>query len=161
MIAYLDIETAYSGEITVVGIYIPETGVHQIVNPWITDLSIDRALEGVTVIKTFNGSRFDLPVIKRRTGLDLTERFEHQDLIYDCRKNGLKGGLKKAEELLGIHRETAGINGSDALCLWHDYGTYSNQDSLDLLLHYNREDIVNLELLEQKLNQMNFSAHSR
>ena len=68
--------------------------------------------------------------------------------MYVCRRRGLRGGLKKIEELLGIARETAGISGSDAPHLWHRFEHYDDQSALDTLLHYNREDVVNLALLE-------------
>ena len=60
------------------------------------------ALAGVQTLVTFNGSTFDLPMIRKRLYSDLKRDFEHCDLLYICRRRGLRGGLKKVEELLGI-----------------------------------------------------------
>jgi uncharacterized protein YprB with RNaseH-like and TPR domain len=92
-----------------------------------------------------------LPVIRRRLFADLKRDFQHCDLLYVCRRQGLRGGLKKVEEMLGIARETTGISGWDAPRLWHRYEALGDEDALRLLLHYNREDVVNLALLENHL----------
>jgi hypothetical protein len=50
--------------------------------------------------------------------------------------------------MLGISRSegTAGLSGFDAVRLWREYERGNNR-SLDLLLEYNREDIVNLKTI--------------
>ncbi len=154
MRAYLDIETTFDGTISVVGIYRPDQGTIQLVNGGVCDINLYAALEGVTTLVTFNGSSFDLPVIRKRLYADLKKEFAHHDLLYICRRQGLHGGLKIVEQRLGIQRESAGISGWDAPRLWHRYTTYSDQAALETLLCYNREDVVNLAVLEALLNNL-------
>jgi uncharacterized protein YprB with RNaseH-like and TPR domain len=151
MRAYLDIETTFSGAISVIGIYRPDHGTIQLVGSGVRDLPLYEALEGIQTLVTFNGSTFDLPVIRRHLYADLKREFEHCDLLYICRRKGLRGGLKKVEELLGIGRATAGITGWDAPRLWHRYEVYGDHGALQTLLEYNREDVVNLPVLEHHL----------
>jgi uncharacterized protein YprB with RNaseH-like and TPR domain len=151
MRAYLDIETTFSGSISVIGIYRHDLGTIQLVGGGVRDLPLYEALDGVDTLVTFNGTCFDLPVIRRRLYADLKRDFEHCDLLYICRRRGLRGGLKKVEELLGIGRATAGISGWDAPRLWHRYEATGDENALRTLLEYNREDVVNLALLENQL----------
>ena len=148
MRAYLDIETAFDGTISVIGMYRPDVGTIQLVGGGVRDLSLYEALDGVQTLVTFNGSSFDLPVIRRRLYADLKRDFEHCDLLYVCRRRGLRGGLKRVETLLGIARATAGISGWDAPRLWHRYEMNDDREALRTLLEYNREDVVNLAVLE-------------
>lgn len=152
MHAYLDIETTFSGSISVIGIYRPDSGTTQLVGSGVNDLHLYESLAGVSTIVTFNGSSFDLPVIRKRLLADLRSEYAHRDLLYVCRRQGLRGGLKLVEQRLGIARETAGITGWDAPRLWQRYETYGDRSALDVLLAYNYEDVVNLALLEAILD---------
>ncbi len=156
MRAYLDIETTYSGAISVIGIYRPDRGVIQLVGGGIRDLALYHALTDVTTIVTFNGSGFDLPVIKKRLLADLRAEFAHRDLLYDCRRRGLRGGLKVVEERLGIARASAGLSGRDAPRLWEQYERYADHIALQTLLDYNCDDVVNLAYLEAILDAREF-----
>ncbi len=149
-LAFLDIETSWERRITVVGVYRPLRGTVQWVAPDISAAKILEGLEGVRRLYTFNGACFDLPVLRDHLGLDLAALIPHQDLLRDCRKKKLKGGLKSIEVQLGIHRETAGTDGLQAMNLWASYQRGS-QEALEHLLRYNREDIENLEILARKL----------
>lgn len=149
MKAYLDIETCASGEVTVVGIYREDRGLRQLVGGEITDVNLWEALEGVDTLCTFNGDRFDLPILERQVRVDLRGRFVSLDLLRECRRAGLKGGLKRMEERFGIARNTRGMSGWDALRLWARYENEGNREALDLLLEYNREDVMNLVHLER------------
>jgi uncharacterized protein YprB with RNaseH-like and TPR domain len=153
MRAYLDIETTFSGGISVIGIYRPDTGTTQLVGGGVSDLNLYDALAGVTTIITFAGTSFDLPVIRKRLYADLRSEFDHRDLLYVCRSRGLRGGLKVVEQRLGIARATAGITGYDAPRLWDRYDVRGEQSALDTLLAYNYEDVVNLALLEAILDE--------
>lgn len=152
MRAYLDIETTFSQSISVIGIYRPDQGCVQLVGGGVRDVYLYEALSGVDTIVTFNGSSFDLPVIRKRLLADLRAEFGHRDLLSICRKRGLRGGLKIVEQRLGIARETAGITGWDAPRLWDRYELYGDQSALATLLAYNYEDVVNLALLEAMLD---------
>jgi uncharacterized protein len=149
MKAYLDIETCASGQVTVVGIYREDRGFHQLIGGEITDLSVWEALDGVDTLCTFNGDRFDLPILERQTRLDLRGGFRSLDLLRECRRAGVKGGLKRIEERFGIARLTRGMGGRDALQLWARYENAGEREALDLLLAYNREDVMNLVQLER------------
>jgi uncharacterized protein YprB with RNaseH-like and TPR domain len=152
--AYLDIETAFDGSVTVIGIFRPDWGTIQLVGGGVTDLNIYHALAGVRTIYTYNGGSFDLPVINRRVRVDLKQDFRHHDLMRDCWKHGLKGGLKKVEMKIGIARDTAGITGMDAPRLWYRYETMGDASALDLLLRYNRDDVINLPRLHAYLHRL-------
>ena len=160
MKAYLDIETSFEGAITVVGLYTTDRGLIQLVDPQITDVTVWQALEGVETICTYNGSRFDLPVIRRRLGLDLCAAFQSHDLMYTCRRHGLFGGLKRVEEQLGIPRRSKGIDGMEAMRLWSRYENDADDEALQALLAYNREDVLNLPALEARLQELE-NSHAR
>jgi len=156
--AYLDIETTGLSpsycEITVVGIYLcngTETQFIQLVGDEISDVSLVRALKGVDVIYTYNGSRFDLPFIYRRLGVNLAQIFAHRDLMYDCWRNNLYGGFKAVERQLGITRKLTEVNGYEAVKLWWRYVNDYDKDALATLLEYNKEDVLNLKTLKEKL----------
>ncbi len=156
--AYLDIETTglspWYGEITVVGIHIVnefDTRFIQLVGEDITADSIMEALEGVEVICTYNGSRFDLPFIYCRLGVNLAKLFRHCDLMYDCWRNNLYGGFKAVERQLGIQRRLKDITGYEAVRLWWRYANDYDEDALATLLEYNKEDVINLKTLKEML----------
>ena len=157
--AYLDIETTglappYA-EITVIGVYLVEGDNDRFVQLVGKDCSVANlleALEGVDTIYTYNGSRFDLPFIRDYLGVDLIDRFAHHDLMYDCWQCNLYGGFKKVEMQLGINRELKGMDGYDAVLLWQRYLRYDDKKALKKLLHYNKEDVVNLKTLRDKLS---------
>lgn len=152
MRAYLDIETTYDMEISVVGIHIPGRPVLHLTGGDVTDVNLERALEGVDTIVTFNGTRFDLPVIKKVAGIDLRDLAQHRDLLLECRKRGIRGGLKRIEVLFGIPRVAEMVDGSIAPYLWQRFVEMGDEEALEELLAYNREDVVNLEILESVLD---------
>ena len=156
--AYLDIETSFFGEITVVGIFLYPKEVIQLVGGEVNKNNLLNVLSGSEVIVTYNGNRFDLPVIKKRIDLDLKSMFKSHDLMYDCWREGLYGGLKMVERKLGITRETEGITGKDAPILWDRYKKMGDYDALDLLLKYNRDDIISLPILEEHLSLIDKSG---
>ena len=154
MKAYLDIETSFDGMITIVGLHAEDRGMIQLIGGNISDLALWHMLEGVKTICTYNGSRFDLPVIRRRLGLDLSKEFRSHDLMYDCWRLGLFGGLKRVEEQLGISRRSKGIDGIEAMRLWSRYEDGGDEKALETLLTYNRDDVLNLPVLEARLLEL-------
>jgi hypothetical protein len=156
--AYLDIETTglscQYADITVIGIHLvngSESRLVQLVGKEVTVDNLMKAVDGVGTIYTYNGSRFDLPFIHGSLGIDLTDVFHHHDLMYDCWRCNLFGGFKVVEQQLGIPRRLQGITGLDAVLLWQRYREYNDTKALDLLLEYNKEDVMNLKALRERL----------
>ena len=156
--AFLDIETTglspFDSEITVIGIHIcngEDTQFIQLVGKDITANNVLEALDGVNVIFTYNGSRFDLPFIHERFGINLAGLFTHHDLMYDCWQKNLYGGLKAVERQLGIARQLGEVNGYEAIRLWWKYMDSFDLEALNTLLEYNKEDVVNLRILKDIL----------
>ena len=158
--AYLDIETTSlldsGGIITIIGVYVTD-GVEkkfiQLVGEEINGDNLLKALDGVEVIYTYNGSGFDLPFIKEYIGIALVDYFKHIDLMHDCWRKNLFGGLKKVEESLGIERESKGIDGKIAVVLWEKYKISGDEDALKTLLEYNKEDVMHLKILKDRLRK--------
>ena len=156
--AYLDIETTglspWDSEITVVGIHLcngDDTRFIQLVGENISAQGIIEALNGVDVLHTYNGSRFDLPFIYCRLGINLAQLFTHHDLMYDCWRCNLYGGFKAVERQLGIERKLKEVNGYEAVKLWWRYVESFDLDALNTLLEYNKEDVLNLKKLKELL----------
>jgi len=152
MKAYLDIETAFDGRVSVIGIHIPGREMVQLTGDQVTDLNLDQALKGVETVVTFNGTAFDLPLIRRIVGYDVLDVAGHRDLLRECRRRGIRGGLKRIEALFGIPRMACFTDGALAPGLWHRYETCGDEEARSELLAYNREDCVNLEILETILD---------
>jgi uncharacterized protein YprB with RNaseH-like and TPR domain len=162
--AYVDIETtglcAGCDKITMIGIYNGKE-----TKTYIRGINLEEAAAELAKYKqliTFNGARFDLPFIEH----EFPGFFNHLhvDLLYPLKKIGHSGGLKKIEVKLGISRsdETEGITGFDAVRLWNRYER-GDEEALDLLVKYNREDVVNLEkiirlmypvMMDREMNQI-------
>jgi len=146
--AYLDIETtgcAWDDYITVIGVY---DGCNM--RAFVRGINLDEfpsAISNSRMLVTFFGSVFDLPFI-RRTFPQLRLDQLHVDLCFLFRRLGLTGGLKHIEGRLGISRrpEVEGLDGFDAARLWNEYRRGS-REALDLLLTYNKEDVMNMEVL--------------
>ncbi len=156
--AYLDIETTglspFYDYITVIGILRCNgkgTELVQLVGDAVTRGNLVTALGGVKTIYTYNGSRFDLPFISISLGINLSTQYQHHDLMYDCWACNLYGGLKAVEKQLGIPRQLEGMSGYDAVRLWWSYLRGGNEGALKLLLEYNREDVMNLRVLRERL----------
>ena len=152
--AYLDVETSFQNKLTIVGMYRPDRQAFlQLVGSGISAASILEFLEGSKTISTYNGRRFDLPMIERNLGLNLSREFAIQDLMYDCWRRNLYGGLKAVEELLGIPRTIYGRDDDDPRLLWVRHRKYGDPEALETLLAYNREDVLNLLLVERQLRK--------
>ena len=156
---YLDIETTglsrRSCDLTVVGVATfrgTQQKVSQLVGAQIRADSVLGLLNGVDEVYTYNGSRFDLPFIRAKLDVDLKTCVRHTDLMYHCWRHDLKGGLKVVEARLGIQRRLTEVDGFMAVRLWWEYVNSSNTRALRTLLDYNKEDVVNLHVLRDKLN---------
>ncbi len=151
MACFLDIETTgLESGITVVGIY-SKAGYRSYVRG--IDLErekLEEELKKYSILVTFYGRAFDMPFIERELGISVD--VPHLDLCFAGKSVGLRGGLKKVEETVGIQREEdiQGLDGFDAVNLWREYEKGS-EDALDLLIRYNRADTVNLKVLADLL----------
>jgi len=159
--AYLDIETtglsSFFDYITVVGILrCDDSGdeLIQLVGNDVTRGNLITALRNVKNIYTYNGERFDLRFISNSLGIDLSAHYAHRDLMYDCWRCNLYGGFKAVERQLGISRRLVGVTGYEAVKLWWSYVKGGNQRALATLLEYNKEDVVNLKALKEKLHSL-------
>lgn len=143
--AFLDIETDGTTTITVIGVY-DGAEVYQFVQGENLDEFPDFIRE-FSMIVTFNGVHFDLPMIYRQFPRLAFDQL-HLDLCPTLRRVGLRGGLKRIEQVLGLPRDPdlEGMDGRDAIRLWQAYRV-GHESALETLLRYNREDIVNLKPL--------------
>lgn len=103
------------------------------------------------MIYTYNDRGFDIPFIYYCLGINLAELFEHHDLVLDCWRNNLYGGFKAVERQLGIERKLTEVNGYEAVKLWWRYIDYFDVEALARLLEYNKENVINLKTLTERL----------
>lgn len=153
---YLDIETTSleprDGDLTVLGMYIEEEDL--LVQLFDEELHAGNLLRHFArrgTLYTYNGERFDLPYIHAKLGVNLPRIFRHVDLMHACHARNLRGGMKKVEKLLGIPRRLAEVNGMVAIELWRRYKLRGCRESLQTLLDYNREDVMNLRAMRLAL----------
>jgi uncharacterized protein YprB with RNaseH-like and TPR domain len=106
---------------------------------------LPRAIARWPMWVTFNGSVYDVPVLRQHFG-ELPEPEAHLDLRFICRRFGLRGGLKKLEDQLGIARprHLRGVDGLDAVLLWRAYKASADLEALRLLVEYNLYDSIQL-----------------
>jgi uncharacterized protein YprB with RNaseH-like and TPR domain len=156
--AYLDIETTglspWYDHITVIGICLYDGSNSEFVQLVGDDANRDnllKALQGVNTVYTYNGSRFDFPFIRTSLGVNLSDIYHHHDLMYECWERNLYGGFKAVEVQLGIPRRLKEVGGFEAVLLWRRYCDAGDRHALDLLLEYNKEDVLNLRVLREKL----------
>lgn len=146
--AYIDIETtgldAWSAVITTIALY-DGTDIKYYVNgrnldDFLTDI------RDYDLIVTFNGKTFDVPFIESFFSTRIDQA--HIDLRYVLASLGYRGGLKRCEKELGIHRgDLDGVDGFFAVLLWKEFIKTGNEKALETLLAYNIEDVVNLQTL--------------
>ncbi len=143
---FLDIETNYRNDITVLGISDGIRTWQFIRHVNMQKKSVSELLRQFKIILTFNGASFDIPIIKKYFGDDVMPKVPHIDLRFAGARVGLNGGLKRIERELGIARDKSvqGVSGADALKLWAAYRSTGNRKYLNILLEYNKEDILNL-----------------
>ncbi len=145
-VLFLDIETEglskERNNITLIGIYKNSHYYH-----FIKYINLEKALEILTFTPiwiSFGGENFDLPFIKKTFSF-LETPLIHIDLFFLTQQLGIKGGLKKIEKVLGIYRKTEGLNGYDAVKLWKKWIEEEDKKSLEMLILYNKEDVINLK----------------
>ncbi len=105
---------------------------------------------------TFNGSCFDVPVLRQYFGKGFPQPDGHIDLRFVCRRLGMGGGLKEIEDRLGLGRppHMKGVNGWDAVLLWRAYRERGDLEALRFLVEYNLYDSFQLRsLMETTYNR--------
>ncbi len=146
--AYLDIETDGLDRTSLVTVVTVHTEKDTVTLTHGRDLdagTLSDALDGAAMLVTFNGSCFDLPVLKESfPTLDLD--YPHFDLRFGARKVGYRGGLKVIETQMGISRDEdiKEVDGFEAVRLWKRWERDGDADALNTLTEYNRADTVNL-----------------
>lgn len=147
--AYLDIETdglSRDSLVTAVTVHRKDRTVTLVHGRELNTRNLSDALEGSSMLVTYNGSCFDVPILRNSFPL-LDFEIPHLDLRFASRRVGFRGGLKKLEIDLGIGRsdEIAEVDGFEAVRLWKRWEKYNDQDALEKLIKYNRADTINLE----------------
>ena len=156
-ILFLDIETTglshYYDDITVIG-----WALGGFSGTVIRGANIDDFRDAVTQamgLVTFNGIRFDSKFIARDYP-DILLPELHLDLMYLCRRVGLKGGQKAIERELSINMRGGmeDLDGAGAVDLWHRY-IRGDTDALRRLIDYNRADIAAMgAILDETLGRL-------
>ncbi|NVJ28279.1 MULTISPECIES: ribonuclease H-like domain-containing protein [Myxococcus] len=147
---YFDIETdgREAQAPTVVSLF-DATGLHVFIQGRNMD-ELPEAMAARRLWVTFNGSTFDVPVLRNYFGAG---RFPvpdaHIDLRFVTRRLGLGGGLKEIEGKIGAERpqHMKGVNGYDAVLLWRAYTRRGDVEALRFLVEYNLYDSFQLRTL--------------
>lgn len=149
--AYVDIETT--------GLSWPEAAITTIalydgrsVRTYVQGVNLESFADDILSYKllvTWNGQGFDAPFLRRSLGIPLDKGdMAHLDLLPVFRALGMKGGLKKVEGLLGLHRgDLDGVDGWAAVRLWQAYQRNADPKVLETLLAYNVADVLSLEVM--------------
>lgn len=105
------------------------------------------ALSKAKVIITFNGTKFDLPFIKQEFKDAIFPKC-HIDLMYMCRRLGLKGGQKIIENKINFKRPKGlqDKSGYEATIFWDMY-KWGDKSSLVNLIKYNFYDIKGMSFI--------------
>ncbi|PTL85877.1 ribonuclease H-like domain-containing protein [Vitiosangium sp. GDMCC 1.1324] len=165
---YFDIETDGAQEQvpTVVGLF-DEGGLRVFIQGRNMD-ELPEAMAERRLWVTFNGSCFDVPVLRQYFGKRFPTPDAHIDLRFVCRRLGMGGGLKEIEDKLGLGRppHMKGVNGWDAVLLWRAYRERGDVEALRFLVEYNLYDSFQLRSLMDKaynraLDELNMDSEPR
>lgn len=147
--AYVDIETTGDREnaVTVVGVRHDGRSRAFVRGKDYAPDAVSAFLRGASMLVTFNGASFDLPML-RNEGVLLPD-VPHMDLRPVLARAGYTGGLKRIEESLGMLRGDGlqGLTGYDAVKLWRRWESRGDEEALAKLVAYNVADFENLEPL--------------
>jgi uncharacterized protein YprB with RNaseH-like and TPR domain len=72
--------------------------------------------------------------------------------MYESWRNNAKAAFKAVEQHLDILRRLQGINGWGAVVVSESIQKYCDRTALATLLQYNKEDVVNLKALRERLD---------
>lgn len=164
---FFDIETDGRAEQrpTVVSLFDVE-GIHVFIEGRNMD-ALPEALARRRLWVTFNGSCFDVPVLRMHYP-DLATPAAHLDLRFIFRRLGKSAGLKAIEDDFQLSRapHLRGVNGWDAVILWRAYRESADLEALRFLVEYNLYDAFNLRTLmdlayNQSLDGLNLDDEPR
>jgi uncharacterized protein len=145
---YFDIETDGRAEQrpTVVSLFDAD-GLHVFIEGRNME-ALSAALGRRSLWVTFNGSCFDVPVLRNHFP-DLPKPQCHLDLRFIYRRLGMGHGLKALEDHFKLSRapHLRGVNGWDAVILWRAYRAHGDVAALRFLVEYNLYDAFNLRTL--------------
>lgn len=119
--------------------------------------SFDKILPEFSLLAQFNGNRFDIPYVKARykyhslnSHISTLEYFDIYLYIKEFKNlfNTPNCKLKTFEKLLSIDRKDL-IDGGEAINEYYNYVSTGNQDSLNVCLLHNYEDVLNLPELSK------------
>ena len=153
---FIDVETTglsiQNDEITIIGLLCGDTFEQFTKNVNLKSYYVDEfiMMHEPTEVVGYNSNRFDIPFMES-FGVKTLANLKQTDLMIQCHSLNLKGGLKKVEQILGIERQHEPLNFFQQTALWKKWINNNDWDSLDRLLAYNKEDVMNLPLVEQKL----------
>ena len=144
----IDIEvTHYNGPISVLGTYEPKDGeIHYnsfIKGHNLTKENLMNIFSKCKLLIVYNGLRFDIPKINEEFLGVIPKEMQILDIFCLARKIGLGTNLKILENTLGIERMTGDHKGK-AIRLWQQYSRYQDKKALQMLLEYNKQDVINL-----------------
>ena len=156
---FLDIETSglspINNHVIIIGVLTENTFKQFIENVNLKQNIIDLYIRenDITEIIGYNHIAFDnkFLVFNKYVSQKNINELKQTDLMKQCHTFNLKGGLKKVEEILGIERKYDVLNYFQQQALWKKWTDNNDHDALDRLLKYNEEDVLNLPIVEEKL----------
>ena len=158
-ILYLDVESTGLTDQDVVTVMSLYDGSN--CRTFVRDLDLKVSVEAIAndaVLCTFNGTYFDLPLLRREFSVVLDQI--NLDLRTILKGWGITGGLKRVAKTFVIKRKegTEGLYGEDAVKLWKKY-KQGDKDALETLCAYNRDDVRVLDSLLKKLYNVSMRKH--
>lgn len=154
-ICYLDIETTglkfLKDDITMVGIYDGKNYINLTKNRNLNQQSLKEIIDPFDMLVTHYGLKFDIPFLSFSFPEVNFDKL-HFDVSFNAEKLNLGKDLKEVEKSLEIWREKhiADISGFQAVKLWEEY-LKGNEESLKLLIEHNRNDVINLAKIADKI----------
>lgn len=103
------------------------------------------AFRAAKMIVTFNGTMFDCKFLDNMFHVDEFSQKMNLDLMFLCRRFGLKGGQKEIERHIGFSRPESlkETDGKEAIALWYSF-LFGKRASLKRLIEYNFYDILGM-----------------
>lgn len=103
------------------------------------------AFRSAKIIVTFNGTMFDCKFLDHAFHTEEFSQKANLDLMFLCRRFGLKGGQKEIERSVGFSRPEAlkETDGKEAIALWYSF-LFGKRPALKRLIQYNYYDVLGM-----------------